>query len=200
MRVNRAVEKLRIFFTRRGIVCSAAALTAAISANAVHAAPIGLAVSISTAAALSGTAIAATATTTATKAIALITAKKTLIAGIAAVALAAGVGMYVIQQVTAAPPVQSQPVLRAASPPIALARRFFHGHSIRQEHVEFIEHAAHGQLRSRHSSSTSLLDFHRFRRFPKSLDSHGQGRNPALVACSHQQLRASGQRFVSPAG
>jgi uncharacterized protein (TIGR03435 family) len=39
MRVNRAVEKLRIFFTRRGIVCSAAALTAAISANSVHAAP-----------------------------------------------------------------------------------------------------------------------------------------------------------------
>src|SRR5256885_3377299 len=75
MRVNRAVEKLRIFFTRRGIVCSAAALTAAISANAVHAAPIGLAVSVSTAAALSGTAIA-TATTTATKAIALITAQK----------------------------------------------------------------------------------------------------------------------------
>src|SRR5438093_3299096 len=39
MRVNRAVEKLRIFFTRRGIVCSAAALTAAISANAVQAPP-----------------------------------------------------------------------------------------------------------------------------------------------------------------
>jgi len=129
MRVNRAVEKLRIFFTRRGIICSAAALTAAISANAVHAAPIGLAVSVSTAAALSGTAIAATATTTATKAIALITAQKTLIAGIAAVALAAGVGLYVIQQVTAAPPVQSQPVLRAASSretlPIALANDSF---------------------------------------------------------------------------
>src|SRR3954467_1301120 len=108
MRVNRAVEKLRTFFTRRGIVCSAAALTAAISANAVQAAPIGLAVSVSTAAALSGTAIAATATTTATKAIALITAQKTLIAGIAAVVLAAGVGLYLIQQVTAAPPVAGE--------------------------------------------------------------------------------------------
>src|SRR6185295_8178233 len=43
MRVNRAVEKLRTFFTRRGIVCSAAALTAAISANSVHAAPAVLA-------------------------------------------------------------------------------------------------------------------------------------------------------------
>src|SRR6058998_467959 len=102
MRVNRAVERLRIFFTRRGIVCSAAALTAAISANAVQAAPIGLAVTISTAAALSGTAIATTATTTATKVIALITAPKALIAGIAAVALTASVGTYVFQQVTAA--------------------------------------------------------------------------------------------------
>jgi RNA polymerase sigma factor (sigma-70 family) len=107
MRVNRAVEKLRIFFTRRGIVCSAAALTAAISANAVQAAPIGLAVTISTAAGLSGTAIATTvaATSTVTKAIALITTQKTLAAGIVAVAITAGVGMYVIQQVTAAAPV-----------------------------------------------------------------------------------------------
>src|SRR3954469_15170571 len=109
MRVNRAVEKLRIFFTRRGIVCSTAALTAAISANSVQAAPIGLAIKISTVAALSGTAIAATATTTATKAIALITAKKALLAGIAAVALTAGVGTYVIEQVIAAPPVVAEP-------------------------------------------------------------------------------------------
>jgi RNA polymerase sigma factor (sigma-70 family) len=108
MRVNRAVEKLRLFFIRRGIVCSAAALTAAISANAVHAAPIGLVVTISTAAALSGTAIATTATTTATKAIALITAPKALVAGIAAVALTAGVGIYVLQQLTAATPVAAE--------------------------------------------------------------------------------------------
>src|ERR1051326_3188367 len=107
MRVNRAVEKLRIFFTRRGIVCSAAALTAAISANSVHAAPIGLAVTISTAAAHAGIGLTTTATATATvtKAIAMATAQKTLIAGIAAVALAAGVATYVIQLVTAAPSV-----------------------------------------------------------------------------------------------
>jgi uncharacterized protein (TIGR03435 family) len=43
MRVSRAVEKLRLFFTRRGIVCSAAALTAAISANSIQAAPAVLA-------------------------------------------------------------------------------------------------------------------------------------------------------------
>jgi len=43
MRVSRAVEKLRLFFTRRGIVCSAAALTAVISANSIQAAPAVLA-------------------------------------------------------------------------------------------------------------------------------------------------------------
>src|SRR5436190_3814015 len=43
MRVNRAVEKLRTFFARRGIVCSAAALAAAICENSVQAAPVVLA-------------------------------------------------------------------------------------------------------------------------------------------------------------
>jgi RNA polymerase sigma factor (sigma-70 family) len=99
MRVNRAVEKLRLFFTRRGIVCSAAALTAVISANAVHAAPIGLAVTVSTATAL-------TATTTSTaivaaKAIAITTTQKTLIAGMVAFACATGVATYVVQQADA---------------------------------------------------------------------------------------------------
>src|SRR5881628_2451798 len=113
MRVNRAVERLRIFFTRRGIVCSAAVLTAAISANAVQAAPVGLAVTISTATALAGTTIATTATATVTKAIAMATTPKALIAGIAAVALTAGVGTYVIQQVTAAPPLELATLLFA---------------------------------------------------------------------------------------
>lgn len=42
-RVNRAVEKLRLFFTKRGVVLPAAILTAAISANSVQAAPVALA-------------------------------------------------------------------------------------------------------------------------------------------------------------
>jgi RNA polymerase sigma factor (sigma-70 family) len=41
-RVNRAVEKLRAFFTQRGIVLPAAVLTGAISANSVQAAPVAL--------------------------------------------------------------------------------------------------------------------------------------------------------------
>jgi uncharacterized protein (TIGR03435 family) len=43
MRVNRAVEKLRLFFIRRGVVLPAAVLTAAISANSIQAAPALLA-------------------------------------------------------------------------------------------------------------------------------------------------------------
>jgi len=43
MRLNRTVEKLRLFFTKRGVVLPAAALTAAISANSVQAAPAMLA-------------------------------------------------------------------------------------------------------------------------------------------------------------
>src|SRR6185295_4996117 len=106
----RAVEKLRIFFTRRGIVCSAAALTAAISANSVQAAPIGLAVTISTAAAHAGITLTTTATATATKAIAMTTIQKTMVAGFVAFACTAGVGTYVVQRVaaTAAPPVAGE--------------------------------------------------------------------------------------------
>jgi uncharacterized protein (TIGR03435 family) len=43
MRVNRAVEKLRLFFTKRGVVVPAAVLTVAISANSAQAAPAALA-------------------------------------------------------------------------------------------------------------------------------------------------------------
>jgi RNA polymerase sigma factor (sigma-70 family) len=43
MRLSRAVEKLRLFFTKRGVVLPAAVLTAAISANSVQAAPAMLA-------------------------------------------------------------------------------------------------------------------------------------------------------------
>src|SRR5271169_4560841 len=48
MRVNRALEKLRGFFTKRGITLSAALIAGAVSANSVHAAPVGLAATIST--------------------------------------------------------------------------------------------------------------------------------------------------------
>jgi RNA polymerase sigma factor (sigma-70 family) len=50
MRVNRALEKLRVFFTKRGLTLSAAAIGGAISAHSVQAAPVGLATSVTVAA------------------------------------------------------------------------------------------------------------------------------------------------------
>ena len=57
-RVSRAVERLREFFSKRGVTVGASGLVVVISANAVHAAPAGLAATISAAAVLAGTAIA----------------------------------------------------------------------------------------------------------------------------------------------
>jgi RNA polymerase sigma factor (sigma-70 family) len=76
-RVSRAVDRLREFFAKRGVAVGAGGLVAVISAHAVQAAPIGLAVTISTAAPLIGT--AAVTTATATKAIAMTLFQKALI-------------------------------------------------------------------------------------------------------------------------
>jgi RNA polymerase sigma factor (sigma-70 family) len=95
-RVSRAVERLREFFAKRGVTVGAGGLVVVISANAVQAAPVGLAVTIS-AAAIAGTA-ATTSTFIAatTKTIAMTTLQKTLVT--ATVAVLAGAGIYEAQQ------------------------------------------------------------------------------------------------------
>jgi RNA polymerase sigma factor (sigma-70 family) len=93
-RVSRAVERLREFFSKQGVNVGASGLVVVISANAVQAAPIGLAITISTAAVFTGTTIAAAAT--ATKAIAMTTLQKSL--AIAAVAILTGTGIYEARQ------------------------------------------------------------------------------------------------------
>ena len=65
-RVSRAVERLRESFAKRGLTIGAGGLIAAISANAVQAAPVGLAVTISAAAVLAAATLATTAAVTAT--------------------------------------------------------------------------------------------------------------------------------------
>jgi RNA polymerase sigma factor (sigma-70 family) len=97
MRVNRALEKLRQFFAKRGVTLSATAIAGAVAANSVQAAPIGLAAAIITAA-FSGTAITTTAAIAATKAIAMTTLHKTVIT--AAFAIVAGAGIYEASQVS----------------------------------------------------------------------------------------------------
>jgi hypothetical protein len=85
-RLARAVERLREFFTKRGVTVGTSGLVVVVSANAVQAAPVGLVVTISTAAALAGTTFVGAATTTATNAIAMTTLQKTLFAAVIAAA------------------------------------------------------------------------------------------------------------------
>jgi RNA polymerase sigma factor (sigma-70 family) len=54
MRVNRALEKLRKFFTKRGVALSGAVIAGAVSANSVQAAPVALAKAISVVAVAKG--------------------------------------------------------------------------------------------------------------------------------------------------
>ena len=94
MRVHRALEKLRGYLTKRGVALPAAALTAAISANAVQAAPAGLAVTIS-ATTVKGAAVAASVTALVNgtiKTITMTTIQKAFIT--AAIIVAAGAGIY----------------------------------------------------------------------------------------------------------
>jgi RNA polymerase sigma factor (sigma-70 family) len=56
MRVNRALDKLRVFFLKRGVSSTAAIIAGAISANSVHAAPASLAGLVTTVAIAKGAA------------------------------------------------------------------------------------------------------------------------------------------------
>lgn len=94
-RVSRAVDKLREFFAQRGVTVGASGLAVNLSANAVQAAPPGLALTISAASTL---AVATVATTT-IQTIAMTTLQK--IAVTTALAAAVGIALYEARQVTA---------------------------------------------------------------------------------------------------
>jgi RNA polymerase sigma factor (sigma-70 family) len=94
-RVTRALEKLRDLLSQRGIRATAATLSVVIAANAVQAAPMGLAATISTAT-LAATTVTTTAVIAATKTIAMTTLQKVLVT--ATVAILAGAGIYEARQ------------------------------------------------------------------------------------------------------
>jgi myosin heavy subunit len=94
-RVSRALEKLRVLLASRGVTTSAAALSVALSAHVVQAAPVGLAAVLSNVA-LAGSTLATTATVTAAKTIAMTTLQKTIIG--ATLAVAVGTGIYEARQ------------------------------------------------------------------------------------------------------
>ena len=84
-RVSRAVEKLRKFFLKRGVTLSGAAIAGAVSANSVHAAPVGLAAAISTITVTKGAAASASTLTLvkgALKAMAWIKVKSAVVIGV----------------------------------------------------------------------------------------------------------------------
>jgi RNA polymerase sigma factor (sigma-70 family) len=98
MRVNRALERLRKFFTKRGVTLSGTAIAGAVSANSVQAAPVGLAATV--AAAAKGTTISATITTLVKGTMKMMTWMKLKFAagvGVAAL-LAGGVATVAISQ------------------------------------------------------------------------------------------------------
>jgi len=86
-RVTRAVERVREFFSKRGVTIGAAGLVVAISANAIQAAPVGLAATISASAILAGTVVHTSTAIAATKVIAMTTAQKTLFGLVVAAAV-----------------------------------------------------------------------------------------------------------------
>ncbi len=91
-RVARAVERLRQFFSKRGVGISSAGVVALLSAKAVEAAPAGLAAAIAAALSTSGAVLRGAATLQLTKAITMTTIQK--LALTAAVAAALGTGVY----------------------------------------------------------------------------------------------------------
>jgi hypothetical protein len=101
-RVMRALEKLRVRFARRGVTLSVALIAGAVSAHSVHAAPVGLAKTISAAALVKGTATGGSTLTLVKgvlKVMAWTKAKTAIAAGVAAVVLATGSATVATHQV-----------------------------------------------------------------------------------------------------
>jgi len=104
-RVHRAVEKLQKYFLQRGIDSTTAAITGAISANSIQAAPVALAKSV-TAVALAKGAAASTSTLTlikgALKIMAWSKAKTAIVSGVVVALLGIGTTTLLVREFAAA--------------------------------------------------------------------------------------------------
>jgi hypothetical protein len=154
-RVLRAVEKLRRFFTKRGVVLPAAVLTAAISANSVQAAPALLA-KTATAVAITKGAAASGSTLTlikgALKLMAWTKAKTAIVAGMG-VLLAAGTATIAVNEFT---PHQTPSGNRAE-----MKIKWTSGktYAMRAEIVEIVESKSSGQPQSFKQSVNLTQDY-----------------------------------------
>jgi len=108
MRLNRALEKLRKFFTKRGVVHSAAIIAGAVSANSVQAAPMALAKTISAVAVANGAAASTSILTLVKGALKIMawTKAKTAIAIGAGILLAAGITTVIVETTQTGPDIQ----------------------------------------------------------------------------------------------
>jgi len=99
MRVNRALEKLRKFFTKRGVSPTTAIIAGAISANSVQAAPVALAKSVTAVAVTKGAAISGSTLTLIKGALKIMawTKAKTAAVAVAAAIAASGTTAIVIK-------------------------------------------------------------------------------------------------------
>ena len=91
-RVSRALERLRAYFSQRGVTVGASGLAMVISAHAVQGAPVGLNSAVIATASLAGAAASAANAIVAANTITMTTMQKTLIAATLAAAL--GTGIY----------------------------------------------------------------------------------------------------------
>ena len=103
MRVNRALEKLRKFFTKRGVSSTTAIIAGAISANSVQAAPVALAKSVTAVAIAKGAAASGSTLTLIKGALKIMawTKMKTVIVVGSVVLLSAGTGIVTVKTIHA---------------------------------------------------------------------------------------------------
>ncbi len=147
MRVDRALEKLRAFFNKRGISTTTAIIAGAMSANSVQAAPVGLAKTISAVAITKG--MAATGSTLtlvkgALKIMAWTNAKTAVVMGVGAL-LAAGTTTVIIHKVES-PSVDESlwemklENLKKAPPVIIIRPTHYSDHTAMTDHEKWIAH------------------------------------------------------------
>jgi RNA polymerase sigma factor (sigma-70 family) len=123
-RVTRALDKLRKFFVKRGIIVSTTVLAGAIGTNAVQAAPAGMAASVATVAAAKGAAagVGTLALIKATLKLMALAKLKIAAAVVGGVLLAAGTTAVIIEQTQAAAggPISGRVVLPDGKPAVGV--------------------------------------------------------------------------------
>jgi RNA polymerase sigma factor (sigma-70 family) len=102
-RVNRALEKLRKFFVKRGVASTTSIIAGAISANSVHAAPAALAKSVTAVAIAKGAAASGSTLTLIKGALKIMawTKAKTVAVAVTAIILTTGTTLVVVKKMIA---------------------------------------------------------------------------------------------------